>query len=179
MSQFPNRPTSIRVYDPESPEILTFNSIDQEFIKHKSPLILYWKYNYAQTKLNTDELGKLYGEAEESSYDIEPITIYAIAEKSPILQELSRYGLTQIEEINFICNIVDIKERLGRDPEAEDLIRLSYLNKDQKHTHVFYKIASAVPVDDVLDYHVNYLINAEQVAMENTPDHVRQWLTKE
>jgi len=176
-----DRPSELKVYDVEAPEHYTVDSMNQEWIDVNSPLIHYWKIDQATTLSNTDDLGMLYGEATEDVAFVnnEPFRVKALIEVSPILEELSRAGLTEISEINFICNKEYMIEKIGRLPVPGDIFRISSIQLNKKHHNVFYEVASAVEIDLNLHRYINILVNAEQTALEKIPDFITAYLKKE
>lgn len=172
-----NRPSSLSTYDPLAPEHMVMGSINEEWINVNSPDILYFKYNEEQTDIDTDELGELYGDTpDKRAYYVEAINIKGIVERSPIIEELARAGLTTIQEINFMVDIESFLAAVGRRPQGGDVFRVSSLNLEGPDKHIFYEVASAVEVDMNLNRYVNYMINAEQTALEKVPDEIKNYL---
>lgn len=173
-----NRPSSLSTYDPAAPEHAVIASINEEWVGINSPDILYWKYDYDQTLAETDELGELYGEvSDKRTYDLTPYNIKGIVERSPFIEELARAGLTTIKEINFMVDIASFISIIGRKPEGGDVFRVSSISFDGADDHVFYEVASAVEVDANLNKYLNFMINAEQTALEKIPQEIKNYLT--
>ena len=183
MSQFyihPESSNSIQMFSSNNFELWLNDSVSDEHIQVMSPYILYWKIDQQQTNANNDELGKLYQEAEEYKFlnVDDPIRVYAYAELSPIIQELSRSGLATTKEINFLSNRSDIIERLGRPPLSGDVFRVSYINKDGKNQNDFYTVVSVSETDLNLWRYLHFAINAEQQSLDNIPQKIKDYVDK-
>lgn len=173
-----NRPSSLDTYDSMAPEHAVISSLNEEWVNINSPDILYFKFDYEATVLNTTELGELYGETDnERSYVITPIAIKGMVERSPIMQELARSGLTTTDEINFLVDIESFVRQIGREPQGGDLFRVSSIIQTDIDKHRFYEVSSAVEVDMNLNRYINYMINAEQTALEKVPAEIKNYLS--
>lgn len=176
----PENSNSIAMFDSTNFELSLNDSVSDEHIKVMSPYILYWKIDQQETNASNDELGKLYQEAEEYKFlNVEdPIRIYAYAELSPIIQELSRSGLATTKEINFLANRTDIYEKLERAPLPGDVFRISYINKDNKNQNDFYVVVSVSETDINLWRYLHFSINAEQQSLDNIPQKIKDYADK-
>jgi len=157
--------------------------VDQESIDHikiNSPYILYWKVDHDETERHNDELSNLYQESDQLVfYNKEPIRVYMYAEISPIIQELSRIGISELNEINLITNITDINEKLGRSPASGDLISIYFFQKDKKASQRFYTVVSASLSDLHLYRYLHLILNCEQTNLANIPKHIYDYQLKE
>lgn len=182
-----NRSTTLKTYDDQNIlEHEFISSMGDEFIQIHSPRIIYFKLNSQKTFQETDEVSSLYQET-EIMHHYEPIEVFALKEASPIIQELTRLGLTQIMDVNLIVNVSDFEKRLmsagfSREesyPNSGDLMLINEVNIHGKSEKNFYVIASVVASDPVLNRETNYLINAEQTSLDNVPEDIRDFLTKD
>jgi hypothetical protein len=157
--------------------------VDQESIDHikiNSPYVLYWKIDQEKTEMNNDEISNLYQESDQLVfYNSEPIRIYVYVEISPIVQELSRIGVSELREINFITNKTDLIEKIGRFPLPGDLLSISYFEKDKKKTQSFYNLVSTSDADLHLYRYVHFILNCEQSNLSNIPKHIFDYQFKE
>lgn len=183
MSQFYTHPTntSLDLFDPLNSEHDLVDQTSSDHVKINSPYILYWKIDTETTKRNNDDLSNLYGESDMMSFlnISNPIRVYAYIEYSPIITELTKLGLTQIKEINFIANITDITERLGREPQPGDVFRVSTMTIDGTKDNTFYTVVSLSSIDLHLFRYLHYLINAEQTNLNNIPSEIRNFVNLE
>ncbi len=173
---------TLRIFDPyNANERQLIHSIAQEDIERQSPIIHWFKINRTESILNMDEVDRLYGENANTVYHVEPTQVFAIVEKSPIITELQRMGFSQIEEINFVCNIPQTLKILGREPTEGDLFRISYFGflEGEKNIHRFYKVSSVVPSDMILGHYTNFLVNAEQTNLNDVPQSIVDLLVVE
>lgn len=184
--QFYSPRTTIRAYDDSNiQEHITREMMNREWVEYVSPKIEWWCIDFVNTKKDANELQNLYGETDNAEYanvgknPAEPIEVFALVEKSPVVEELTRLGIADLQEVMFTCSRADIELKLGQPPKAGDLFRISQFRLDRKHDSVFYKVASVLPCDFDLHRYLNYLINGEQTAMEEAPKYIRDWLKKE
>lgn len=169
------RPQTTKIYDPENPEYQLASHYSQELFITVSPKILYWKLNHTLTNTNRDEVDDLYGESSQKSIYEKPVQIYAKEEINPIIQELTKLGLEQKDEIILFTNIIDIHSRLGSPPKSGDIFRISYVVPGAPDMHKFYIVNRAIP-DTATMYNfcfINYLIYGENTAMENVPEEIK------
>jgi len=179
MSQFYVHPTntSLDLYDPINAEHDLVDQTSSDHIKINSPYILYWKIDQVTTKRNNDDLSNLYGETDMATFlnVSQPVRVYAYIEYSPIINELTKLGLTQVKEINFISNITDIVERLDREPQPGDVFRVSSMEIDGSKNNTFYTVVSLSTIDQHLFRYMHYLINAETTNLKNIPKEIRDF----
>lgn len=156
---------------------------DQESIDHikiNSPYILYWKIDQEGTEMHNDELSNLYQESDQLVfYNRKPIRVYMYAEISPVIQELSRIGISELNEINLITNITDIEEKLGRSPISGDLLSIYFFEKEKKFSKRFYTIVSSSSSDLHLYRYLHYVVNCEQTNLSNIPKHIYDYQIEE
>lgn len=175
-------PTNIDldIWDPLNHEHWLADQESIDHIKINSPYVLYWKIDQEQTEMHNDEISNLYQESDQLVfYNSEPIRVYMYVEISPIVQELSRIGISELREINFIANKTDLIEKIGRFPISGDLISVSYFEKDKKKTQSFYTLVSTNDADLYLYRYIHFILNCEQTNLSNVPKHVYDYQFKE
>lgn len=173
------RPNSPRVFEPRSPEYALASSIDSDFINAASPHITYWSMDRAATQASRDELDGIYGE--KSSGDLKhtflaPNRVYMYLELNPILIELTRLGIEQIEEITCVANVDDFLNKNHVDPRPGDIFRVSYVITDQQYRNVFYTVSSVVPFDMFNMKYINWHIYSEQTPMAEVPQVIKNYI---
>lgn len=178
MSQFYIHPEATnKLYDPTNYEYDLADSLITEHITMISPKILWWKLDPKTTRDESDDLDKLYGESQMYNFSNvhEPIEIEGYLERSAVIEELSRAGLAQTEEINLIVAKSQIHEKLGREPISGDIFRVSYLDKIKSKDDTYYTVVSVVN-DDFFNWRqFKYIINAEQTALKNIPKKIVEY----
>jgi len=173
------RPTSAKVFEPRSPEYALASSVDGDFIEAVSPLIMYWSLDRATTVASQDELDHVYGE--KSSGDalhtfLEPNRVYLLIEINPILIELTRLGIEQIEEITAVANVDNFIKCNHVQPQSGDVFRVSYVVNDQEYRNVFYTVSSVVPFDVFNMKYLNWHMYAEQTPMAEVPQVIKDYI---
>ena len=175
-------PTNIDldIWDPLNHEHWLVDQQSIDHVKINSPYILYWKIDQEKTDMNNDELSDLYQESSQLVfYNSNPIRVFMYVEISPIVQELSRIGISELREINFISNKTDLIEKLGRSPISGDLLSVSYFEKDKKVDPNFYTIVSTSDLDIFLYRYLHFMVNCEQTNLNNIPKHIFDFEFKE
>ena len=170
------RPKKIKVFDSQNPEYALVDAINSEIFENYSPEISYWSFNAAATEVNMDELDAIYGEVSRQNVKqyFGPYDPKGTLEINPIIQELTRLGLQQIEEVDLYCNIAAMHDYLdGKDPIAGDIFRITWLETDIERRYIFYSVANVTPVDIYNFRYTNWLINAEQTPLHNVPDEIK------
>jgi len=181
MSQW-YHPTNIDldVWDPLNYEHWLVDQQSIDHIKINSPYILYWKIDQESTEMHNDELSNLYRESDQLVfYNKKPIRVYMHAEISPVVQELSRIGISELNDINLITNKTDIVEKLGRFPINGDLISIYFFEKDKKASQRFYTLVSISSADLHLYRYLHFIMNCEQTNLANIPSHVYNYQLEE
>lgn len=166
---------ALRLYDPNNPEHYLIDSVSSEWNRVVSPRFFWWKLNTVQTDTERDEIDELYQETTVTHYEAEPRIVYAYVEKSPIIEELSRAGLTDVDELVVTFNITDIENILEEAPKSGDMFTIAEFRIDEKSENVFYRVASVVPSDIVNWRYTNYTIMAELTALETVPETIRKF----
>lgn len=170
------RPTAYKLYDEESPDYGLAQSMMEEAMQFVSPKILWWRYDHITSESKASAMDKLYGENSKGDKFLNPIEVFGWVENNPILQELTRLGLEENEEINLFCDTTDLTSRLGREPQSGDILRISYIKHGQPDRHVFYKVANNPNPRHLFDFrYMNYQINAEKTDMGNVPALVKNY----
>lgn len=174
------RPQKPLAFEPINPEYALASSLTSEMIEATSPYILWWSFLRTETSANKDELDNVYGEASSKTgihnFALKPIRVYLHLEINPIIQELTRLGVEQIESITIYTNIDDFLNLNSSPPKAGDIFRLSYIEKEQKYRNIFYNVSVVVPVDPFNFRHLNYQIYAEQTNLNDVPDHIKNFM---
>lgn len=174
------RDSKLDLFQPQNPEYELVNIVTNEAFRIVSPHIIYYPYDSVTTERDQDDYDDIMGEAEENYAFFKPVQIYAYVETNPIIDELTRLGLEQIEEINVYANIDEVTQRLsGRAPRAGDFLRISYIERQKADRVVFYKVATIQPVDMYHWRHVNYSINCEQTDLSMLPEDLRNKIRTE
>ncbi len=169
------RPQQFKLYDPQNPEYEIAQSIIDETMRYVSPQILWWRYDHIETSKQASSIDKLYGENSKGEKFLKPIEIFGYVELNPILQELTRLGLEETEEINLFTDSADIVDRLGREPQGGDILRISYIQSDKKERNIFYKVSSYNPRHPFQWRYMQYQINCEKTDMSNIPSIVKNY----
>lgn len=173
------RPKKNQVFEPLNPEYSLIDAMTEEVFVNYSPELAYWSLNEPTTEASRDELDKLYGEKSSDTGKITydgPFQVYGTLQINPIIQELTKVGLQQIEEIDFYVNIAAMAEYIeGRYPKYGDVLRVTYIETDNSRRYVFYNIANVTPVDLYNFRHINYLLNGEQTMMADVPEEIRNY----
>lgn len=174
-----NRSKGLKAYDDQNQsEHKLVSSMSDEFIQIESPRMYYFRMDFKKTKVNADETSQLYGETEKQEL-LPGVEVFSLVERSPIIQELTRLGLSNIKDLNFIANIDDITARIGAAPNSGDYILVYSVNTEGKAFKDFYQVASVLPINITNSRYNDYLINAEQTSLDTVDDAVRQMLVKE
>jgi hypothetical protein len=181
MSQW-YHPTNIDldIWDPLNYEHWLADQESIDHIKINSPYILYWKIDSEGTEMNNDELSNLYQESDQLVfYNQKPIRVYMYSEISPVIQELSRIGISELNEINLIANITDINEKIGRFPISGDLLSIYFFQKDRKFSKRFYTVVSSSSSDLHLYRYLHIILNCEQTNLANIPKRIYDYQIEE
>lgn len=170
-----------KIYNPDSVEYSTLDAIiSEQYVAFSYDLYLF-SFNLEATKENMDSMDDIYGENEMDDEDESfenkyagPMRFHALTEKNPILMELSRLGLEQVEELDIYANISDFTNKTRVAPKEGDYILISYLKKKVKENK-FYKIGNVVPADEFNGRFMNYHIFSEQTASAELPDEIQEY----
>jgi len=167
----------IKVFDSQNPEYSLIDSMTSEIFENYSTEIAYWLFGRAETEANLDELDEVYGESSKNKRIYSgPFDVKGTLTINPIIQELTRLGLEQIEEIDFYCNIAAMDEYLeGEPPKAGDIFRVTWIEKENTRRYVFYSVANVTPTDIYNSRYINYLISAEQTTLHNFPAEIKNY----
>ena len=94
-----------KVYDPtNSTEYDLASSIVSEAIRYSSPKIIYWQLNKEGTLRDVSETEDVYNERTGMKIFGEAKEIFGYVDVNPILAEISRLGIEQLEELNIDYN---------------------------------------------------------------------------
>jgi hypothetical protein len=173
------RPNSAKVFEPRNPEYALASSIDGDFINASSPLVWWWSVDRTATVASQDELDHIYGEKSSGTAlhtFKDPNRVYLFLEINPILIELTRLGIEQIEEVTTIANVDDFLNRNHASPVSGDIFRVSYVVTDQEYRNVFYTVSSVVPFDIFNMKYLNWHIYAEQTPMAEVPQSIKDFI---
>ena len=105
---------SAQQFDPNNPEINTFNLWDQELIQRTGAPVIYYEV-YIQTSNTVDEL---YWEDRGKLFSNVPIQLWALYE--PVTQQnfQSSYGIDSNDEITFELNYRAVLDAVGHPPKV-------------------------------------------------------------
>jgi len=173
------RPKNLKVFEPDNPEYTLIDHMTEEVFENYSTEIAYWVLNVTETDSDRDELDEVYGEgggADQLRAYYGPYEVFGTLTINPIIQELTRLGLEQIEEIDFYCNIAAMENYLeGYIPKAGDIFRTTWIQTNNERRYIFYNIANVTPVDLYNFRYINYLINAEQTSLHEVPESIKNY----
>jgi hypothetical protein len=172
------RPKDLTVFDSESPEYSLANSIIQETMKIVTPDLLWFSFRAQDTEMTRDELDKLYQESQLKLYK-QPRQIDGMFEISPIIRELAKLGISDIEQISLVLNYADCVAKLGEEPKSGDIFRMSYVNLGRPYKNTFYTVSTVLPTDLYNFMYMNLLVSAEQTAMAEVPEEIKTFLNLE
>ena len=146
-------------------DFYTIDKINQEYMQRASSRIIVARLDREET-----EVDPVLGEASGHEYFKKGIAIYGIYELNPIIQELSKFGISEDEDIIIKFNYTHLIERLGRPLTPGDMMAVyltsnrlteAQLAADQKGKDYYvrqirkiYRVNTAVPKDLFL---YNYL----------------------
>jgi hypothetical protein len=176
---YPQRPVGPKVFEPTSPDYALASSMDAEYIQNASPKVLWWSFNFQANIDNMDELDKVYGEkSSKNGKDIfrDPKEVYCHFEISPIMLELTRLGVEQIEEVILFTNTDEFYNMNGYDPKAGDIFRISYVVSPEKYRNVFYTVGSVIPVDLFNFKYLNWRVLGQQTNMSNANNAMKNYI---
>jgi len=175
------RPQKVKTFEPKNPEYLIADSLTAEMIEATSPLILWWSFAQADTISKQDELDHIYGEASTQDgkfvFTLKPSIVHLRTEFNPILKELTRLGVEQIESLTVYANISEFIEENGSNPKSGDVFRLSYIEKEQKFRNIYYTVSVVVPVDLFNLKYLNWQIYCEQTPLDSVPQYIQDYKT--
>jgi hypothetical protein len=173
------RPSDVKTFSPYNPEYLLASSMDAEMIEYSSPKILWWSFDKTETIADMDELDKIYGES-HLGQDIfkAPKQVNAALEINPIMMELTRLGVEQIEEIILFANQDDFLLQNEENPKSGDILRVSYIVNEDKYRNVFYVVGSVIPVDLFNLKYLNWRILGQQTNMSQASQAIRDYMNQ-
>ena len=169
------RPQNVKVFEPHNPELSLIDLMEEEVFEATSTEIYWFCMNKSETEDRMDVLDAIYGATNsitKKSFD-GPYKVYGLLEINPILQELTRMGLEQKEEIDLIVNQASFYSYLhDKNPQMGDLFRISYLLHNDERKYTWYKVGSITPIDLFNFKYVNWMIHAEQTALADVSQEV-------
>ena len=163
------RPQRFKFFDEENPEYALIDSLTEEMFVVISPKILWWTFKDEETKAAMSELELLYGETMSSKKFLGPIEVFGHLETDPVITELQRMGIEQIESIKLSVNRNTFANLIGFEPKAGDIFLVKY-PKDNRQT--FYTVSTVDPSDLYNMRYTNYIINAEQTNMNDVDQEI-------
>ena len=174
------RTTENKMFDSRSPEYALVDSMAQEKFTNYSPEVYWWSFirDKEPNAPYRDELDQIYGEKSSTGSEryLGPYEVKLVVELNPILAELTRLGLQQIEEIEIYCNIAAMSQYLkGLVPKAGDILRVSYIVTEFERRFVFYKVSNITPVDPFNYKFINWHISAEQTTLHEAPESIKDF----
>lgn len=173
------RPTGAKTFEPKNPEYALASSIDGDLIEAISPLIVYWSFDRDATGASRDELDQVYGEKSSGDalhYFKDPNRVYMFVEINPIIIELTRLGIEQIEEITAVVNVDNFIKHNNIAPRPGDVFRVSYVVDAQNYRNVFYTVSSVVPFDVFNMKYLNWHLYAEQTPMQEVDQKIKDYI---
>jgi hypothetical protein len=172
--------TTLANYDPTNySEHDLIDSLDSEFLEIDSQLIYVWKVKYTETFAQADEIDELYGEVQTVVYEEEPARVFMKSTMSPVITELQRFGIQSITDIIFAYNRSDMIDRLGREPNFADIIRVSWFERDGKYSNSFYKVSTNNAGEQFRDRYFSSIVIASQTALSDVPAHILNYTIKD
>lgn len=177
------RPTNPRLYEPTNPEYLLADVMTAEQYEIHSPEIKWWSMiREVDGGAERDELDEVYGEKSSPgklAYT-EPYEVFGFVDINPILQELTKLGQQQINEIEFYTNIADFNLRSdGIMPKRGDIFRISWILTETERNYIWYSVANVTPVNPYNFKYVNWHINAEQTTLHDAPANIKEYILGE
>ena len=155
----------------------TIDKINQEYMTRSSSRLIVAKLDRELTEVDT-----LTGEPTGNEIFKKGIVVHGVYELNPIIQELSKFGITEDEDIIIKFNYTHLIERLGRPISAGDVVAVyltsSRLTEQQlindqagKDAYVrqirkIYKINTAVPKDIFLYNYLTIEVNATKTNLD-------------
>ena len=125
----------LSVYDPNHLDRRLRDTIEAEVIALTAPPIKYYKLRHAQNMVDD-----LYGESlRRDAYDY-PVTIYGTYESPDMEQELTQWGLQEIEEIEINFNYNMLLNTIGDKLQIGDVL--------QTYDGKLYEVMTSVIVDE-------------------------------
>lgn len=175
------RPQNVKTFEPKNPEYLLADSLTAEMIEATSPYVLWWSFGRIETEAKQDEMDHIYGEASSQDgkfvYSAKPNKVHLRTEMNPILKELTRLGVEQIESITIYCNIAQFIYENNSNPKSGDVFRISYIESEQKFRNMYYTVSVVVPVD-LFDFkYLNWQLYCEQQPMDQIPDYIKNYVS--
>jgi len=165
------------IFNPAGEEINDFHVIDsfsQEQIRRSSAKVEI----YLALK-NEIAIDQVYQEGNKGVIYQEPIRINGIYQLNPILQELTKFGIQEDNELTFKFNYTEMLSTLGREIQIGDWIRISIKNQSdtgsdfteqgndketqgtKRHFIRYYKATNAIPDDNYLYNYLHWSVFAE------------------
>lgn len=175
------RPTKPNLFSPCNPEYALCDALVAEQYTINSPEILWWSLlrDGATGAAARDELDAVYGEKSSGDHKLAyagPFDFRGFIDISPIVQELTRLGLQQINEIELYANIAATDVYLGgRLPKGGDVFRVTWIVTETERYYVWYKVANVTPVDPYNFRYINWHINAEQTNLWDVPESISNY----
>jgi hypothetical protein len=172
------RVNKMKVFEPKNPEYALADAITSEIVEIISPKILWWSLDRTATQATRDELDEVYGEksSDDSKYVYTgPKEVFCYVEFNPILWELSRLGVEQLEMINIFTNIGDFINRNGSHPKPGDLLRISYTRSETDFRNIFYEVSVVFPIDLIDFHHMNWQMYVEQTDLNTVEQRIKDF----
>jgi hypothetical protein len=175
------RPQNIKIFEPTNPEYTLVDIITAEEFEALSPKMLLWCIDRPKSEMSLDSLDLVYGEndKEEMVYN-GPYQIFGKLDFNPIITELKRLGVEQIEDIEIYVNIGDLNRRTdGRNILPGDIIRISYIKESDQFLHRFYEVSTVTPIDIYNFKYINWHLHLQQARAGILPDSIKNYTTLE
>ena len=104
----------------EANDFFVIDSFSQEYIRRSAPKIEI----YLADKENT-EVDSVYREGNKGIIYAEPVRVNGIIIQNPIIQELTKFGIQEDNDVTFKFNYTEMFDQLGREIQVGDWIRVT------------------------------------------------------
>lgn len=168
---------NFNIFSPDESGVNDFYVIDsfsQEQISRSSA-----KVEVFLAQKNEIAIDQVYKEGNKGVVYAEPIRVNAIYLLNPIIQELTKFGIQEDNELTFKFNYTEMMDLLGREVQIGDWIRITIKNQadtasdfteqgndtktqgTKRHFTRYYKVTNAIPDDNYLYNYLHWSCFAE------------------
>lgn len=146
--------SELNLFDPNNPDLVLFNLIDDEQIRLSGSKLYYYKY------YQSDDYDEVYMESRTKPIAKEGITVHGHYEPQALTENLTQFGVEIQNDQMFIFNLSYIQAKLGRAPIAGDVIKPYFQNQR-------YEIFEVVE-DSFEIYGVYHLVCSAKLLRDNS-----------
>ena len=114
--------SELNLFDQNNPDIGMFNLVDEEVIRLSGSKINYYKF------IATKEYDDVYMEQRNKPITTAPISVYGHYDPKPIEENLGQFGIELTSDQVFTFNKSYIDRKLGRVPQAGDILQPVFQN---------------------------------------------------